>query len=643
MKNLTFKSRFLVLFIVLLTMCVTQVWGGQITITASALGLDGTYRTNVTGDVGGVTFQWTDLMISTSRIQAKASSGVIQNTTALPGNISSIVVNHDGTARSTTISFGTTSACGSESDTWNGSKTHSPSGSYKYFKITRGSNAAYWTSIVINYEDAPSTPCTITFNAGSNGTCSTSNLTEASAGAGVTLPSVTANPGYYFIGWATTDDATDAGSGMTATQTYNPSGDITLYAVYGYEVEWYINGSKEETAQYKKGASLALPTADTDIECGGKVFVGWTNEANKNYSHATNAPGVLFTSASGTVTAPAKYYAVFATGSAGGTKWVKTAASAVNSAGVYAIITTDGHAFNGTISSGHGQVTSTAFSFDKDNFATSAPAGTCEITMTAVTGGFTMYNASNGYLYSNAASSGNLAWHNTESSYWLYKSSNWLYNSNSAYLRDYQNSSIRTYGANNGSVIQFAKKISNTTYTDYVTVCGPERGPCATPTFSQEGGSYCGTQSVTISCSTGGASIYYTTDGTTPTSSSTLYSSAISVSADMTIKAIAVKDGLIDSEVATATYSITNLRDTFIDNLHENATQYGDCDNYTVPSLSDATPASACEGEHYHFVGWSSAQLYTGQHATEPAGLLKAGSHHNADGTTYYAVWAKEQ
>lgn len=181
-------------------------------------------------------------------------------------------------------------------------------------------------------------------------------------------------------------------------------------------------------------------------------------------------------------------------------------------------------------------------------------------------------------------------------------------------------------------------------FLDEVSIvsAGPA-GSCATPTFSQEGGSYCGTQSVTISCTTDGASIYYTTDGTTPTSSSTLYSSAISVSADMTIKAIAVKDGLIDSEVATATYSITDLRDTFIDNLHENATQYGDCDNYTVPSLSDATPASACEGEHYHFVGWSSAQLYTGQHATEPAGLLKAGSHHSADGTTYYAVWAKEQ
>lgn len=95
-----------------------------------------------------------------------------------------------------------------------------------------------------------------------------------------------------------------------------------------------------------------------------------------------------------------------------------------------------------------------------------------------------------------------------------------------------------------------------------------------------------------------------------------------------------------------ATQTITvdaGSRDTFIDNLHENDTQYGDCDNYTVPSLSDETPASACEGEHYHFVGWSSAQLYTGQHATEPAGLLKAGSHHSADGTTYYAVWAKEQ
>lgn len=78
----------------------------------------------------------------------------------------------------------------------------------------------------------------------------------------------------------------------------------------------------------------------------------------------------------------------------------------------------------------------------------------------------------------------------------------------------------------------------------------------ATPTFSPAAGTYSAAQSVTISCSTSGATIYYTTDGTTPTTSSSVYSSAIAVSSTKTIKALAVKSGMTNSEVASATYTI---------------------------------------------------------------------------------------
>ncbi len=69
-------------------------------------------------------------------------------------------------------------------------------------------------------------------------------------------------------------------------------------------------------------------------------------------------------------------------------------------------------------------------------------------------------------------------------------------------------------------------------------------------------GSYSGSQSVTLS-SLSSTAIYYTTDGSTPTTSSTRYTSAITVSASMTIKAIAAGSGLSNSSIMGAQYTIT--------------------------------------------------------------------------------------
>ena len=78
-----------------------------------------------------------------------------------------------------------------------------------------------------------------------------------------------------------------------------------------------------------------------------------------------------------------------------------------------------------------------------------------------------------------------------------------------------------------------------------------------TPTFSPAGGEVQEGATVSIACATEGATIYYTTNGTTPTIESTKYTDAITVNSAMTIKAIAVKEGnYTDSEVATASYTI---------------------------------------------------------------------------------------
>ncbi len=78
----------------------------------------------------------------------------------------------------------------------------------------------------------------------------------------------------------------------------------------------------------------------------------------------------------------------------------------------------------------------------------------------------------------------------------------------------------------------------------------------ATPTFSPSAGEYGPTQNVTLSTSTPGASIYYTTNGDTPTALSTLYTVPIEVPATTTIKAIAIDGVLTDSAVSTGLFTI---------------------------------------------------------------------------------------
>jgi Chitobiase/beta-hexosaminidase C-terminal domain len=80
----------------------------------------------------------------------------------------------------------------------------------------------------------------------------------------------------------------------------------------------------------------------------------------------------------------------------------------------------------------------------------------------------------------------------------------------------------------------------------------------STPTFSPAAGTYATGQTVTISDATAGAVIYYTTNGTAPTTASTKYTAAISVSASETLEAIAVATDYANSAVASAKYTITS-------------------------------------------------------------------------------------
>ena len=99
-------------------------------------------------------------------------------------------------------------------------------------------------------------------------------------------------------------------------------------------------------------------------------------------------------------------------------------------------------------------------------------------------------------------------------------------------------------GSNNSSV-------SSAVYTIKLTV--------ATPVFSPPGGTYNVAQTVTLSSSTAGATIYYTTDGTAPTTASKKYTAPFSVGASETIKAFATANGYTNSPVASSSYTLNLL------------------------------------------------------------------------------------
>lgn len=111
----------------------------------------------------------------------------------------------------------------------------------------------------------------------------------------------------------------------------------------------------------------------------------------------------------------------------------------------------------------------------------------------------------------------------------------------------------------------------------------------ATPTFTPAAGSYTGAQSVTIADATAGAVIYYTTNGTTPTTSSSIYSNSIPVGAGKTtVEALALAPGATISKVATAAYTIT-LKTAVAPTFSPAAGTYSSAQNVTI---SDGTPGT---------------------------------------------------
>lgn len=95
-------------------------------------------------------------------------------------------------------------------------------------------------------------------------------------------------------------------------------------------------------------------------------------------------------------------------------------------------------------------------------------------------------------------------------------------------------------------------------YDDSQGIVDPEKDTVATPEIIPSGGEISSGTNISISCQTNDATIYYTTDGKSPTSASTLYTEPFALYADATVKTFAVRAGMNSSEVVEATFKIRN-------------------------------------------------------------------------------------
>lgn len=114
--------------------------------------------------------------------------------------------------------------------------------------------------------------------------------------------------------------------------------------------------------------------------------------------------------------------------------------------------------------------------------------------------------------------------------------------------------SLHITGATATTRIKFSASVGGIAIDD-VLVQREVGDNCAAPVFSIAEGYYNSTQSLTMSCATEGAAIYYTLDGTEPSNSSTPYTTAVSITETTTVKAVAYK-GTTASAVTTATYTV---------------------------------------------------------------------------------------
>ena len=159
--------------------------------------------------------------------------------------------------------------------------------------------------------------------------------------------------------------------------------------------------------------------------------------------------------------------------------------------------------------------------------------------------------------------------------------------------------------------VAFNPYTSITTAEDDARYTGEITIAVRAPEFSPAGGTYAEEQTITITCATANVSIYYTLDGTKPSSSSTLYTEPIIISETTTVKAVAIDNQGNQSNVSTVNYIISSEYDpdpisgeiVFYESFDECAEAGGNDGNFQTSSNSESSFKPDNEG-------WSSSKAF---------------------------------
>lgn len=412
-------------------------------------------------------------------------------------------------------------------------------------------------SITVTYTaPTPTESYTVTFNTGT-GACETSSLTESNPGAGVILPTAISPcpSNWTFVGWSTTEITAET---ATAPQlyaegsTYHPMANETLYAVYKkgtgefstteYQFAPTSTIAATSTPTLPEGASIAFKNTYTQTK--EQMTAGnsqtWTIKGVPGFLTAVKASmKTNAKSGNGNVSIKVNDTQVFSLSSYkstygnSGTYTEKDFQLTLQESGNVEIN------INATVNSLYCNYIKATFSIENNLYSSNPDCSVVDIATPT-------FSPESGTYYETQ----NVAISCVTPNTYIYYTIDGTDPSESATVVEYTGSPIVV----DRSVTLKAVAVNdNLDFSDIATATYVIK-PYA-PSFTLESGTYYGSQSVDIICATEDVSIYYTTNGDEPSSSSTLYTGTLTIASTTTLKAVAIKNGE-SSEVSSVTYTI---------------------------------------------------------------------------------------